>query len=82
MDRSRALTREEDYRLHAAQCLKLAAESTGQSSRVALLDMARAWMRLAEQAEKNSTLDLVYETPSRSSAEPQLGFLHPGAPSG
>jgi hypothetical protein len=31
--------------------------------------MARAWVRLAEQAEKNSHLDLVYEPPARSLPE-------------
>ena len=32
-------------------------------SRVLLIHMAESWMRLAQQAEKNSTTDLVYETP-------------------
>jgi len=35
-----------------------------------LLEMAAAWMRLAEQAEKNSASDLVYETPSPSRRPP------------
>jgi len=30
------------------------------------MEMARAWLRLAEQAEKNSRLDLVYESPTGS----------------
>jgi hypothetical protein len=34
----------------------------------ALIDMAQAWMRLAEQAEKNSGLDIVYETPPKKPA--------------
>jgi len=32
--------------------------------RLVLLDMASCWLKLAQQAEKNSRLDLVYETPS------------------
>jgi hypothetical protein len=28
-----------------------------------LLDMTQAWMFLADQAERNRTADLVYETP-------------------
>jgi hypothetical protein len=27
------------------------------------MEMAQAWLRLGEQAEKNSQLDLIYETP-------------------
>jgi hypothetical protein len=33
--------------------------------------MAAAWQRLADQAEKNLTLDLVYETPPPPRAESQ-----------
>jgi hypothetical protein len=32
-------------------------------SKRTLTEMAAAWFRLAEQAEKNLTTDLVYETP-------------------
>jgi hypothetical protein len=52
------------YRLHAAQCINLAQRSTDTQSRLALLDMARSWRMLADQAEKNSQTDIpVYETP-------------------
>jgi len=30
-----------------------------------LIDMATSWLKLAEQAEKNSRTDLTYETPPR-----------------
>ena len=33
--------------------------------KLVLNDMAQAWTNLANQAEKNSRLDLVYETPHR-----------------
>jgi len=33
--------------------------------RIRLIDVANVWLRLADQAEKNSHLDLVYETPER-----------------
>lgn len=56
---------QEDYRRHAALCLKLANEATDERSKSVLIDMASAWMRLAEQAEKNSALDIVYETPTK-----------------
>jgi hypothetical protein len=36
-----------------------------------MLDMASAWLRLAEQADKNSTTDVVYGTPAgRPTASP------------
>ena len=37
-----------------------------------VLDMAQAWLRLAEQAEKNSSADLVYETPPPKTPEPDV----------
>jgi hypothetical protein len=44
------------YKLRAGQCVQLA--------RLTLLEMARAWLLLAEQALKNSETTLVYETPT------------------
>src|SRR5207248_3008231 len=38
-------------------------KSHDKGTRITLLAMAAAWLRLAEQAERNSRLDLVYETP-------------------
>jgi hypothetical protein len=55
----------ERYRRYALECLALATRADAALSNVALLDMARFWARLADQAEKNSRLDLVYETPPR-----------------
>jgi hypothetical protein len=53
----------EEYRWHAAGCILLAEESTDSAHRLALMEMAQAWLHLAKQAEKNSRSDLVYETP-------------------
>ena len=53
----------EEYRQHAAECLRAAERTTDLAARVALLDMARAWHSLADQAERNRRTDLVYETP-------------------
>jgi hypothetical protein len=39
-------------------------------SKRTLTEMAAAWFRLAEQAEKNLTTDLVYETPPRQPEKP------------
>jgi hypothetical protein len=51
------------YRMYAGNCLEIARRVTEPSSRLALLDMAQAWERLAVQAEKNSAISVVYETP-------------------
>ena len=51
------------YRANAAECLVMASSMTDANSRKSLLDMASAWLRLAEMSDKNSHTDLVYETP-------------------
>jgi hypothetical protein len=52
------------YRLHAAKCIDIAIATFDSESRLALLDMARAWRLLADQANKNSqTATLVHEDP-------------------
>ncbi len=53
----------EVYRTHDGVCLWLAQKTADRESRVILLDMARAWLALAEQGEKNRQTTLVYETP-------------------
>lgn len=53
------------YGANAAECLVMASSMTDPDHRLSLLDMARSWLRLAEQAEKNSRSDLVYETRRR-----------------
>ena len=61
----------ENYRYHAAQCLQVDESSTDATTKSTMLDMASAWLRLAEQADKNSTTDVVYETPAvRPTASP------------
>ncbi len=51
------------YRLNAAKCLEVAQGSSDVESKLVLLNMAQAWLALAEQAHKNSETVLVYETP-------------------
>ena len=53
------------YLARARHCLDIAS-ALDASRRLILLEMAQAWTRLAEQAERNRMSDLVYETPSRS----------------
>ena len=57
-----------DYRERAAKCVELAAQISDPTCKAAFLEMARSWAHLAEQADKNSALDLTYETPSASAS--------------
>lgn len=63
----------EVYRTRAAQCISLAQEMPATEPKIALLDMARAWLLLAEQAAKNGQTTLVYETPTPRITEQQTG---------
>ena len=47
----------------ATTYLRMAEQASDPSQQLLFLDMAMVWRRLAKQAEKNSRLDLVYETP-------------------
>jgi hypothetical protein len=53
------------YLEFATKCLRAAEQTADPSTKLLFLEMAMAWRRLAKQAEKNSRLDVVYETPQR-----------------
>jgi hypothetical protein len=53
----------EEYRRQAAKCVLVAEDCQTSTSRLALMEMAQSWLLLAGQADKNSHLDLVYESP-------------------
>jgi hypothetical protein len=54
----------EEYRAHAMTCVKLAQQIEDAASKLSLLGMARAWLALATQGDKNSEAPtLVYQTP-------------------
>jgi hypothetical protein len=56
----------EVYRAHAAQCVEIARKTPDPETRLALLDIAQAWLALAQHADKNTHAPtLVYETPER-----------------
>jgi hypothetical protein len=42
------------YRLNATKCVEIAHKSADSAMRLTLLEMAQAWLKLAEQAVKNS----------------------------
>jgi hypothetical protein len=54
----------DEYQQRAAQCVQLAHTATDSEAKLTLLDMARAWLALVDQAMKNSETVLVYETPT------------------
>lgn len=49
------------YREFAAKCVTVAQRMETPAEKLALLDMAQAWLLLAEQALKNESLLVVYE---------------------
>ena len=60
----------EEYRRNAADCLRMAERTADLAARATLLDMAQSWRALAEQAQRNSANDVVYETPPLQSRQP------------
>jgi hypothetical protein len=53
----------EEYRRRATDLFQLAEATTDIGQKAWLLELAQAWLSLADQAEKNSAADLWYETP-------------------
>jgi hypothetical protein len=52
------------YRFYAAECVEIAQGVLDEGRRAKLLAIGQAWLTLAEQAEKNRSTTLVYETPT------------------
>lgn len=53
------------YRSRAAELTAFARREQNPDIRKEYENLALAYLRLAEQAERNSELDIVYETPAR-----------------
>jgi hypothetical protein len=51
------------YRHYAAECLRISNSSQDVATKTTLLNMAVAWTKLADQADKNLQNDVVYEPP-------------------
>jgi hypothetical protein len=60
------------YRERAAECFRLARRVNDPRQRALLLEMARAWLQLHDQAEKNARADVTYETPPPQQSIPQV----------
>jgi hypothetical protein len=54
-----------EYRVRAQHCIDIARDTQDAGRRLILVEMAQAWMRLADQAERNRKTDMVYVTPRR-----------------
>ena len=61
--------RVELYRANASKCAGLAKNASDIQSKLTLLEMARAWLLLADRALKNGQTCLVYEPPMPSLRE-------------
>jgi hypothetical protein len=59
----------EAYRIKAAELDAQARREHKASVRLELFHLATAYIRLAEQADRNSHMDIVYETPPPSSGD-------------
>ena len=57
------MTQREEYLLRAAEFSAWAQSESDAARKVEFENMARAYLRLAEQAKRNSLTDIVYETP-------------------
>lgn len=57
----------EEYRKNAAECALLAEQTKDPTTKLTYVGLARAWLGLADLADKNDHTDLVYETPEKSS---------------
>ena len=57
------MARGDQYRAKAAQLLTRAKSEASDHIRRNLLGLSQAYLRLADQADQNSRLDLSYETP-------------------
>ncbi len=57
------MSQADEYRVRAAEFRAKARHEGDASVRIDLESLARAYVRLAEQAEKNQQLDVTYEPP-------------------
>jgi len=64
------MTAGDDYRRMAAEFRAKAQIENDVEQKAEFDNLARAYMRLADQAERNSHLDITYETPLRKETDP------------
>lgn len=62
---------QDQYRIKAAELAAKAKQQTSPALRSELDNLARGYLRLAEQAKRNSQIDVSYETPPTTADKPQ-----------
>jgi hypothetical protein len=65
------MTSQDSYLFRAAELLAKAESESDQEKRTELENLGRAFLRLAEQARRNSETDVTYEPPSPKLSEPE-----------
>ena len=55
----------EEYLRNAAQCAQLAEQAKDPATKLTYVGLARAWIGLADLADKSDHTDIVYETPEK-----------------
>ena len=63
------MTAGDGYRIKAVELLARANSETDPHLRIEFESLANSFLRLAEQAERNSHVDIVYETPPAKDAK-------------
>jgi len=66
------MTPADEYRIKAGDLAALARAERDPFQKAELERLSLAYLRLADQAERNSHTDVVYETPPTSPDQPQL----------
>ena len=67
------MTLRQEYLVRAAELSAKAQAGNDHARKVEFQNLARAFLRLAEQAERNSHADIVYETPPKKEATKPKG---------
>jgi hypothetical protein len=63
------MTARQEYLLRAAELSAKAQVENDRARKTEFQNLARAYLRLAEQAERNSHTDIVYETPRKKDSD-------------
>lgn len=65
------MTRAEEYRHRAQECLELARRISLETARQALIDMAQSWLRLAQEQEASAPLGEAEPPPQQQQPQQQ-----------
>lgn len=65
------MTRAEEYRHRAQECLELARSISLETARQALIDMAQSWLRLAQEQEASAPLGEAEPPPQQQQPQQQ-----------